>query len=133
MLGRNTPTIFAALPRNDSDHRVLGWVLGIVVAGEGFPLSAELYRAYAQECLHFASGMETPTCRAVLLHMANTWLRLAQQAEKNAGHQPVTTEGPSNGPEARDAPCRSRALPGLDQKVKNGDAAAMQRVIEAGG
>jgi len=36
-------------------------------------------------------------------------------------------------PEARDAPCRSRALPGLDQKVKNGDAAAMQRVIEAGG
>ena len=98
MLGRNTPTIFAALPRNDFDHRVLGWVLGIVVAGEGFPLSAELYRAYAQECLHFASGMEMPTCRAVLLHMANTWLRLAQQAEKNAGHQPVTIEGPSNGP-----------------------------------
>ncbi len=26
-----------------------------------------------------------------------------------------------------------RALPGLDQKLKNGDAPAMQRVIEAGG
>jgi hypothetical protein len=54
--------------------------------------SADLYRAYAQECLHFASGMETPSCRAVLLQMANAWLRLAHQAEKNAGHQPVTTE-----------------------------------------
>ena len=58
-------------------------------------VSAELYRAYAYECLHFASGMETPSCKAVLLEMANTWLRLAQQAEKNAGHQRVTTEYPN--------------------------------------
>jgi hypothetical protein len=36
--------------------------------------------------------METPSCKAVLLQMANAWLRLAQQAEKNAGHQPVTIE-----------------------------------------
>jgi len=55
-------------------------------------LSADLYRAYAHECLHFASGMETPSCKAVLLQMANAWLRLAQQAEKNDGHQPVTIE-----------------------------------------
>jgi hypothetical protein len=54
--------------------------------------NAELYRAYAQECLHFAGGMETSSCKAVLLQMANTWLRLAQQAEKNAGHLPVATE-----------------------------------------
>ena len=57
--------------------------------------SAELYRAYAQECLHFAAGMGTPSCKAVLLHMADAWLRLAQQAEKNAGHQRVTTEYPN--------------------------------------
>ena len=56
-------------------------------------MSANLYRAYAQECLHFAAGMETPTCRAVLLEMANTWLRLAKQAEKNAGYQPDGLRG----------------------------------------
>jgi len=57
--------------------------------------SAELYRAYAQECLHFAAGMGTPSCKAVLLHMADAWLRLAQQAEKNATQQPVATEDPN--------------------------------------
>ena len=50
-------------------------------------MSANLYRAYAQECLHFAAGMETPNCKIVLLQMADTWLRLAQQVEKNAGYQ----------------------------------------------
>jgi hypothetical protein len=55
-------------------------------------VSAELYRAYAQECLHFASGMESPSCKATLLQMANTWLRLAQHAEKNAGSQPAIAD-----------------------------------------
>jgi hypothetical protein len=64
----------------------------MVVSGEWLSVSAELYRAYAHECLHFASGMETPSCKAVLLEMANTWLRLAQHAEKNAGFQSGTTE-----------------------------------------
>jgi hypothetical protein len=46
-------------------------------------VNAELYRSYAQECLHFASGMETPESKAVLIAMAETWLRLAGRAEKN--------------------------------------------------
>ncbi len=54
--------------------------------------SPELYRAYAQECLHFAAGIETPSCKAMLLHMADAWLRLAQQAEKNATQHPLGTE-----------------------------------------
>jgi hypothetical protein len=66
--------------------------------------SADLYRAYAQECLHFASGMETPSCKATLLQMANTWLRLAQLAEKNAAHQPVATEPQLKGDTLLDPP-----------------------------
>jgi hypothetical protein len=54
-------------------------------------VSADLYRAYAQECLHFAGAMQTPGPKAVLLDMANTWLRLADQAEKNAAYQPVAS------------------------------------------
>jgi len=46
-------------------------------------VNAELYRSYAQECLHFASGMGTPESKAVLVAMAETWLRLASRAEKN--------------------------------------------------
>ena len=48
-------------------------------------MSVELYRAYAQECLHFAAGMKTPESKAVLLQMSNSWLRLAEQAAKNVG------------------------------------------------
>ena len=49
-------------------------------------MSANLYRAYAQECLHFAAEM-TPSSKVVLLEMARYWLRLAEQAEKNAANQ----------------------------------------------
>ena len=49
-------------------------------------MSANLYRAYAQECLHFAVEM-TPSSKVVLLEMARYWLRLAEQAEKNAANQ----------------------------------------------
>jgi hypothetical protein len=56
-------------------------------------LSGELYRAYAQECLHFASGMETPAPKAALLNMAYAWLRLAKQAEMNAAYQPNGLKG----------------------------------------
>ena len=71
--------------------------MGIVVAGEGFPVSAKLYRAYAKECLHFANGMETTESRAVLVAMAETWLRLANRAGKNERIY-GTGEDPSNGP-----------------------------------
>ena len=73
MAGPQYPHAFAALPWNER----IGcfWGLGIVVAWGVITVSAELYRAYAYECLHFASGMETPSCKAVLLEMANTWLR----------------------------------------------------------
>ena len=44
---------------------------------------SELYRANAAECLILASSMTDPDSRASLFAMAQRWLRLAEQAEKN--------------------------------------------------
>jgi hypothetical protein len=42
------------------------------------------YRRYARECLELASGLRVPRARAALHHMAQVWLRLAQDAENRA-------------------------------------------------
>jgi hypothetical protein len=47
-------------------------------------MRAERYRRYAAECLSFARGMTSPASRAVLLDMAQSWITLADAAEKNA-------------------------------------------------
>ena len=39
----------------------------------------EEYRRYAAECLELASVFQSPKTRAVLLHMAQTWFRLADE------------------------------------------------------
>ena len=44
---------------------------------------ADLYRSYALECLRFAREMSSPTSKATALDMAQHWLALADQAEKN--------------------------------------------------
>ncbi len=44
---------------------------------------SELYRANAAECLVMASSMTERDNRVSLLDMAGSWLRLAEQAEKN--------------------------------------------------
>jgi hypothetical protein len=43
--------------------------------------SAEDYRRYAAECLELAMTMDDPQVRAVLMHMAQVWLRLADQKD----------------------------------------------------
>jgi hypothetical protein len=45
--------------------------------------NSDLYRANAAECLILASSMPAEN-RASLLDMARSWLRLAEQAEKNS-------------------------------------------------
>ena len=47
-------------------------------------MRSEQYRRHAAECLCFAQEMTSPSTRAVLLDMAQNWLALADQAEKNA-------------------------------------------------
>lgn len=46
--------------------------------------NSELYGANAAECLVMASSMTDPDHRLSLLDMARSWLRLAEQAEKNS-------------------------------------------------
>jgi hypothetical protein len=41
----------------------------------------------ARECLELASGLHVPRARAALHHMAQVWLRLAQDAENRAQSQ----------------------------------------------
>ncbi len=39
------------------------------------------YRRYARECLEWANIFHQPQARETLLHMAQVWLRLAQDVE----------------------------------------------------
>jgi hypothetical protein len=43
--------------------------------------SSEEYRRFARECLEMAQSTEDEQTRAVLLHMAQVWLRLAEARE----------------------------------------------------
>jgi hypothetical protein len=40
---------------------------------------SDAYRRYAKDCLELASTFQSPDARAVLLHMAQAWLRLADR------------------------------------------------------
>ena len=68
------------------DPRVLvaSWVN---VAREGLPGSmrrSEEYRRYAAECMKLASALHEPEARALMRHMAQVWVRLAQDAENRS-------------------------------------------------
>jgi hypothetical protein len=52
-------------------------------------MRAEMYRRYALDCLRFASEMSDPSGRLALLEMAQSWARLAEQAEKNSRADPI--------------------------------------------
>ena len=41
-----------------------------------------MYRAYAAECLRLAGEVSTPHSRAMLVEMAHTWHRMAQDLEQ---------------------------------------------------
>jgi hypothetical protein len=42
------------------------------------------YRKRADECVEIAQTARTPSQRTMLLHIADTWLRLADDAEENS-------------------------------------------------
>ena len=42
------------------------------------------YRKRAQECVEIAQTARTPAQRTMLLHIAETWLNLARDAEANS-------------------------------------------------
>jgi hypothetical protein len=46
-------------------------------------MSAERYRIYALDCVRLSSEVASPETKATLIDMAQCWVRLADQAEKN--------------------------------------------------
>jgi hypothetical protein len=55
--------------------------------------SAEAYRRYAAECVRVAQQTDSPSDKALLLGMAEMWIRLAEQVK------PTVPEGGSDLPE----------------------------------
>jgi len=47
-------------------------------------VASNRYRQNAADCFASANLVTDPKTKAVLLDMANSWLRLAEQAEKNS-------------------------------------------------
>jgi hypothetical protein len=66
-------------------------------------MSSEKYRRYAQECFQIAENVADPGTRIWLIELAQSWLVLAQQAEKNPAGDPVHEAPPSNN-EAGESP-----------------------------
>jgi hypothetical protein len=52
-------------------------------------MRANTYRRHALDCLRLASEMSDPGGRLALLEMAQSWARLAEQADKNSRADPV--------------------------------------------
>ena len=53
------------------------------IRGGGHPLTRPDYRQYALECLRLAGDTNEPSTKAVLIDMAQSWVRLAEQAQRN--------------------------------------------------
>jgi hypothetical protein len=53
---------------------------------------SEEYRRYAEECLRLGQTTDNLQTRATFLQMAQVWLRLAEQAEKNSNDSPPTAD-----------------------------------------
>ena len=49
------------------------------------------YRKRAEECVELAQAARTPQQRTMLLHIAETWLRLADEATRDVSAKPVAT------------------------------------------
>ena len=47
--------------------------------------SADRYKQFAAECVNVAQQTSSPRDKAVLLQMAETWLKLAEKASKSEG------------------------------------------------
>jgi hypothetical protein len=59
-------------------------------------MSSEKYRLYAQECFQIAENVTDPGTKAWLIGLAQSWLVLAQQAEKNLTADLVDETPPSH-------------------------------------
>lgn len=72
-----------------------------------------LYRYFAARCLDIARHQKEPAKKLALLDMAQAWLKLAEQAEKNHEAPTLVYETPE--PRQRTTPPAGHALP-----IRNG-------------
>jgi hypothetical protein len=59
-------------------------------------MSAEKYRRHADQCFRTAEGVTNPDVRLDLIELAQSWLLLAEQAEKNLAADSVYEMPPSH-------------------------------------
>ena len=52
------------------------------------------YRQYALDCMRLANATREPGAKAVLIGMAQSWLRLCEQAQRNRRLDPFQNAGP---------------------------------------
>lgn len=50
------------------------------------------YRKRAEECVEIAQTARSPAQRTMLLHIAETWMNLAREADGNPGRQDASPE-----------------------------------------
>jgi hypothetical protein len=50
-------------------------------------MSQAEYRRFAQECLEISKTVQDERSRALLIHMAQVWLRLADEEKPSEGRQ----------------------------------------------
>jgi hypothetical protein len=60
-------------------------------------MSVKNYRLYARECFQIAENVADPGTKAWLIELAQSWLVLAQQAEKNLTSDLVYETPPPRG------------------------------------
>jgi len=56
-------------------------------SGIGFMALADQYKRRAAECVRMAERSENADDKAMLLQMAQTWMRLAEKAEDRSGEK----------------------------------------------
>jgi hypothetical protein len=77
----------------------------------------EHYRLNAEKCLQLAQNFQEPEAKHALLFMANAWLMLAAQREKNIETAPAhQTQSPVNEPPP--PPDQPPAPPPIDEPPK---------------
>jgi hypothetical protein len=94
---------FAALHRTDCPNQSSAFK--VAHRGGGHPVSRtdygpvsrpDYYRQYALECLRLADGTNEPSTKAVLIDMAQAWIKLVEQSQRNRRFD-LVYEAPSPG------------------------------------
>ena len=77
--------------------------------------STDDYRRLAADCLRIARESPNPKDRALLLRMAESWIRLAERSEQRPG-----AHAPSAGERSADHDLRAREAGLLDERGTDG-------------